>query len=173
MDYVFNIGRTRLYRFPTHANALVMDRSEATTSEVFVSIMEPGEAPPLHQHDDTEQVFYLLQGRGRLEVGGEPGHPDHRAFEVGPGDVVRIPPSTPHRVWCLGDQALKYLTVDCFVGGRPTAEPTWDSHVRVVCDQNGWDTEGIIANAHASAPAHASAGAHTFAGADTSAGAED
>jgi len=143
MDYVFKTDRTRLYRFPTHANALVMDRSQAATSEVFFSIMEPGEAPPLHQHDDTEQVFYVLEGKGRLEVGGEPGHPNHQAFELLPGDIARIPPSTPHRAWCISDRPLRYLVVDCFTGGRPVAEPTWDSHVRVICAQQGWRFEDV------------------------------
>ncbi|MEA3334870.1 MAG: hypothetical protein U9R25_03105 [Chloroflexota bacterium] len=59
MKYVFETEKPRRYRFPTHTNYLVMDRSEATTSEVFIVEIAPGEAPPLHQHDDMEQVFYV------------------------------------------------------------------------------------------------------------------
>ena len=47
MKYVFSTTDTRRYRFPTHTNLLVMDRAEATTSESFITVMEPGEAPPL------------------------------------------------------------------------------------------------------------------------------
>jgi hypothetical protein len=36
-----------------------------------------------------------------------------------------------------------YLSVDCFLGGRPKDEPTWESHLRVVCEQNGWDFGSI------------------------------
>jgi hypothetical protein len=32
-----------------------------------------------------------------------------------------------------------YLAIDCFLGGRPKEEPTWDSHAHVICKQNGWD----------------------------------
>lgn len=139
MRYVFSTTSTTRYRFPTHTNELVMDRADATTSESFVTVMEPGEAPPLHKHDDTEQVFYVLSGRGRLHIG--PDAEDMGPLE--PGDLVRIPPSTWHRVPCVGDEPLRYLVVDCFPGGRPTHEPTWDSHVRVVCAENGWDFDSV------------------------------
>jgi quercetin dioxygenase-like cupin family protein len=134
MQYVFPTTSLRRYRFPTHANDLVMDRAEAATSEVFIVEMAPGEAPPRHRHDDMEQIFYVLAGQGRLEI-GEPVE----SFMIGRGDVVRIPVSTWHTAYCLGDQPLRYLAVDCFIAGRPAAEPTWDDHVRVVCQEQGWD----------------------------------
>jgi mannose-6-phosphate isomerase-like protein (cupin superfamily) len=55
---------TTSYRFPTHTNNLVMDRSESEASEVFVGKVEPGHVPPLHVHHETEQVFYILSGQG-------------------------------------------------------------------------------------------------------------
>jgi mannose-6-phosphate isomerase-like protein (cupin superfamily) len=139
VKYVFDTTRTTLYRFPTHANALVMDRAEATASEAFIAIMEPGEAPPMHVHHDTEQVFYVLEGLGRLEVEGEAD-----GFPVAPGDLVRIPPGKPHRVWCVSEVPLRYLVVDCFPGGRPSAEPSWDDHVRTVCAEQGWTFEDVV-----------------------------
>lgn len=138
MRYVFPTSDYQHYRFPTHTNDLVMDRSEATCSEVFVVVLEPGEAPPRHQHDDTEQVFYILSGAGRLEIGTPPTN-----HAVNVGDVVRIPVSTPHRIFCEGTQPLRYLAIDCFPGGRPKDEPTWDSHARVMCRNNGWDYEAV------------------------------
>lgn len=139
MQYVFSTTQTRRYRFPTHTNELVMDRSEATSSEVFMVELAPGEAPPLHRHDDTEQVFYILQGQGSLEIGRD-GH----QYPVEAGDVVRIPPGTFHRIFCQGDNPLRYLAVDCFPAGRPEAEPTWDAHVAGVCREQGWDYDQIV-----------------------------
>lgn len=138
MRYVFPTREFVHYRFPTHTNDLVMDRSEATCSEVFIVVLEPGEAPPRHKHDDTEQIFFILEGTGRLEAGTPPtSHP------VAPGDVVRIPVGQWHRIFCEGQKPLRYLAVDCFPGGRPAAEPTWDSHVRVMCQNNGWDYASV------------------------------
>ncbi len=139
MNYIFSTEKTKRYRFPTHINDLVMDRSKATSSEVFIVVLSPGESPPLHQHDDTEQIFYVLEGYGRLEIGAE-----GEAYPVSPGDVVRIPPSTLHTIHCLGDTSLRYLTIDCFPAGRPDAEPTWDDHVKTICRQQGWDFEQVI-----------------------------
>lgn len=140
MQYVFPTSKFIHYRFPTHTNDLVMDRSNATTSEVFIVVLEPGEAPPRHKHDDTEQIFYVLEGAGRLEVGTPPS--EHR---VAPGDVVRIPVGEWHRIFCEGNQPLRYLAIDCFPGGRPKDEPTWDSHVQVMCKNNGWNYQEITA----------------------------
>lgn len=139
MDYVFSTTHMKRYRFPTHINDLVMDRSQATASEVFVVELAPGEAPPLHQHDDTEQIFYILEGNGRLEI-----RPDTTPYPVKPGDVVRIPPATLHRIHCVGTAVLRYLAIDCFPNSRPHAEPTWDSHVQTVCREQGWDYESIV-----------------------------
>ena len=36
-----------------------------------------------------------------------------------------------------------YLSIDCFVAGPPAAEPTWDSHVRAMCADNGWDFDAV------------------------------
>lgn len=135
MKYVFSTNDTIRYRFPTHTNDLVMDRSEAETSEAFMVVLEPGEAPPLHLHDDTEQVFYVIRGAGVLHI----GTPEQQQFSVGPGDLVRIPPNTMHRIQCDRSEPMVYLSIDCFVQGRPAAEPTWESHVRALCERNGWD----------------------------------
>ena len=138
--YVFSTKDTIHYRFPTHVNDLVMDRAEAETSEVFVVVLEPGEGPPLHVHHDTEQIFYVLDGAGVLQV-GEVGP----SYPVRAGDVVRIPPHTPHRIECSGDRTLRYLSVDCFLGDRPQDEPTWESHVQTLCTQQGWDIDQVRA----------------------------
>ena len=137
--YVFSTQETTRYRFPTHINDLVMDRSESTTSEAFIVVIEPGGAPPLHVHHDAEQVFYVLEGAGTLQIGQD--NPER--CPVKPGDVVRIPPSTYHQIFCNDAKPLRYLSVDCFVGGRPQEEPTWDSHVKAICRLNDWDYDKV------------------------------
>ncbi len=140
--YVFSTKDSIRYRFPTHTNELVMDRSEAENSEAFLVVLQPGEAPPLHIHHDTEQVFYVLKGAGELLIGPDGA----QRYPVAPGDLARIPPSTHHRILCQSGEPLVYLSVDCFVSGRPQNEPTWDSHVRAICAQNGWDFDKVRAS---------------------------
>jgi len=159
MQFVFSTSQAKRYRFPTHVNDLVVDRADSRTSEVFIVVLEPGEAPPLHKHDDTEQVFYILEGEGILRTGtrlyasgnGVKRQTQFRAkrkplreHAVRTADVIRIPPSVLHSIQCTGEKPLRYLAVDCFVGGRPEAEPTWDSHVKVLCRERGWDYHRVV-----------------------------
>jgi mannose-6-phosphate isomerase-like protein (cupin superfamily) len=138
-QYVFDTRRTVRYRFPTHTNDLIMDRRDAVASEAFFVILEPGEAPPLHVHDDAEQVFYILEGEGRMTVGREAPE----TVELRVGDFVRTPPGTPHAVLATGASRFVYLSIDCFTAGPPSGEPTWDRHVRVMCAEHGWDFDAV------------------------------
>jgi mannose-6-phosphate isomerase-like protein (cupin superfamily) len=139
-QFVFSTDNTRRYLFPTHINDLVIDRANSKFSEVFVVIIAPDEAPLYHKHEDTEQVFYILEGEGVLTIGDE-----RQQFRVIPGDVVRVPLSTLHSVKADKKNTLKYLCIDCF-GEKPVDEPTWDAHVLTVCRTNGWNYNEVIQN---------------------------
>jgi len=137
--FVFSTKDTMRYRFPTHINDLVMNRSEATTTEIFLVVLNPGEAPDIHIHHDVEQIFYMIQGTGTLRI-GEKGT---EKYPVKAGDVIRIPPHTYHSVLCDGKDTVVYLSIDCFLMGCPKDEPTWDSHVRIECAEYGWDFDKV------------------------------
>lgn len=138
-QYVFDTHQAIRYRFPTHTNDLIMDRRDAAASEAFFVILEPGEAPPMHVHEGVEQVFYILEGEGRMTVGRE----DQETVPLRVGDFVRTPPATPHAVLNTGSTRFVYLSIDCFTAGPPAAEPTWDSHVRAMCVEHGWDFDSV------------------------------
>ncbi len=55
-----------------------------------------------HLHRHSEELYFILAGRGRMELG-------ERCFEVGPGDTVCIPPGTRHCIGALGDEELRFL----------------------------------------------------------------
>jgi quercetin dioxygenase-like cupin family protein len=138
-NYVFSTTNLTRYQFPTHVNDLVMDRSEARFSEVFIVIIEPGKAPPMHRHQDTEQIFYVIEGSGLLSIGND----KPREMPVGPGDVIRVPVGEWHSIKADPDTVLKYVAIDCFGSIRNEEEPTWDAHVRVLCKQQGWDYDKV------------------------------
>lgn len=137
--YVYDSREVVRYRFPTHTNDLIMDRRDASASEAFFVILEPGESPPIHVHEDAEQVFFILEGRGELGVG--PDASERYPLKV--GDFVRTPPGVAHSVSCSGSSRLVYLSIDCFTAGPNPAEPTWDSHVHQMCIDNGWDFDAV------------------------------
>ena len=63
----------------------------------------PGAKVPYQTHP-TEQLVHMLQGTMRIWIAEE-------QFDVGPGDVVLIPPSVPHRAESLGPDDAMYLEV--------------------------------------------------------------
>jgi mannose-6-phosphate isomerase-like protein (cupin superfamily) len=137
--YVFDSREVIRYRFPTHTNDLIMDRSDAIASEAFFVILEPGEAPPLHVHPDAEQDFFILEGEGLLTI----GQGSQETYPLHVGDFVRTPPGTHHAVRCTSPGRFVYLSIDCFTAGPTAGEPTWDAHIRAMCAEQGWDFEAV------------------------------
>ena len=75
------------------------------------SRLAPGAAHEPHQHDDHEEVFFIVGGEGAVLLGTE-RHP------VREGDAIYIPIGTPHGL--INDSAdwLDFVAI----GGRPVAQ---------------------------------------------------
>ena len=52
-------------------------------------LIKPGTTNQMHVHDDQEQVYFVLQGGGEIQVGEEKA-------PVSAGDVVFLPAKVPH-----------------------------------------------------------------------------
>jgi mannose-6-phosphate isomerase-like protein (cupin superfamily) len=55
-----------------------------------------------HYHPHTEEIYYILEGHGRMTIGEE-------VHEVGPGDAIAIPPGAIHTIANIGGETLKFL----------------------------------------------------------------
>jgi mannose-6-phosphate isomerase-like protein (cupin superfamily) len=55
-----------------------------------------------HYHAATEEIYYILAGRGRMQVGGD-------SQDVGPGDAIAIPPNQVHTIANTGPTMLTFL----------------------------------------------------------------
>jgi len=64
--------------------------------------LPPGRTTAAHHHVDTEEIYYVLEGRGLMRVGDE-------SREVGVGDAVAIPPGAVHQISNTGSSLLKFL----------------------------------------------------------------
>lgn len=53
-----------------------------------------GAEVPLHQHDTSDEVLYILSGRGRMTAGD-------KQYTVSAGDAVRLPRGLPHGLTVL------------------------------------------------------------------------
>jgi len=67
--------------------------------------IDEGAVVPMHSHDN-EQVTYILEGELRFWIGSEDAEP----IDLGPGEVLHIPPNVPHKALALADT----LDIDVF-----------------------------------------------------------
>ena len=65
----------------------------------------PGVATRWHRLTGTTERYVVIEGRGRVETGRLAPQ------EVGPGDVVIIPPLCPQRITNLGPDDLVFLAI--------------------------------------------------------------
>lgn len=76
------------------ANAPVEKQSLAEAT------LPTGCATDRHYHQRSEEFYYLLEGRGMMEISGE-------EREVGPGDAVLIPAGAWHQIRAI--ESLRFL----------------------------------------------------------------
>lgn len=66
------------------------------------SCLPPGSATLLHRHSQSEELYHITRGIGRMTLGQD-------EFDVQPGDTVCIPPGMPHRIANIGGEMLRLL----------------------------------------------------------------
>lgn len=64
--------------------------------------LAPGQATQRHYHAASEEVYFVLEGAGEVEVDGNSG-------PVRPGDAVPIPAGSRHTMANAGDGPLRFL----------------------------------------------------------------
>ena len=78
----------------------------------------PGGSTTPHHHVKTEEIYYILEGRGRMRVGQE-------TLPVGPGDAIAIPPGVSHQIDNTSAGVLKFLC--CCAPGYEHEDTTLES----------------------------------------------
>jgi mannose-6-phosphate isomerase-like protein (cupin superfamily) len=63
--------------------------------------LAPGQATERHHHRESEEIYFLLEGGGTMELDGE-------ERQVGPGDAVLIPPGAWHTI-AAGPDGARFL----------------------------------------------------------------
>ena len=64
--------------------------------------LPPGAATTAHFHRKTEEIYYILVGRGKMTIGDE-------VRSVGPSDAIAIPPEAVHQIVNDGSTPLVFL----------------------------------------------------------------
>ncbi|HEU5349901.1 MAG TPA: cupin domain-containing protein [Ktedonobacterales bacterium] len=75
---------------------------DSSVSFIWVD-QPPGHGPRLHKHP-YEEIFILLEGRGRYTVGTE-------TLEATAGQIIVVPPNTPHKFINSGEGQLRQIDI--------------------------------------------------------------
>ena len=100
-----------------------------TGSEISVNELPPGVSVPfVHAHKRNEEVYIVVQGKGRFYVDGD-------EFEVGEGSVIRVDPAgarciaadtqSPLRYICIQTEAKSLVQFTEGDGVILETKPTW------------------------------------------------
>jgi mannose-6-phosphate isomerase-like protein (cupin superfamily) len=86
--------------FTTKDGSTIRELHHTQAQSLAEARLEPGHATERHYHVRTEEIYFVLEGGGEIELDGE-----HR--RVDPGDAVLIPPGTWHQITAA--EPLRFL----------------------------------------------------------------
>ena len=83
----------------------LMDAGDLGSRNLSITWVDvpPGAEQHAHSHEDSEQVYVIVRGHGRMQVAGDEEN-------VGEGDLVFIPPATDHGIKNDGEETLVYVS---------------------------------------------------------------
>ena len=77
-------------------------RQACRNQSLAEAVLMPGEQTRLHKHFQTEELYHVTAGTGRMQLGDT-------VFVVGAGDTICIAPGTPHCIANTGEIPLRIL----------------------------------------------------------------
>lgn len=100
-------SRERAIPFTTADGSSIRSLLDLSTAPVrnqslAEATLAPGEATSRHYHGTSEELYYVIEGSGVIEIDGE------RAA-LGHGDAVLIPAGAWHRIEAGPDHPLRFL----------------------------------------------------------------
>lgn len=79
-----------------HRNSCIKQQSLAEAR------LPPGASTTPHYHPKTEEIYYILNGFGRITI-------DNETRDARPGDAIAIPPGAIHTITNPGSETLQFL----------------------------------------------------------------
>jgi mannose-6-phosphate isomerase-like protein (cupin superfamily) len=86
--------------FTTKDGSTIRELHHTAEQSLAEATLEPGQATDRHHHARTEEIYFLLDGEGEMEVDGDRRH-------VTPGDAVLIPAGAWHQI--RAETPLRFL----------------------------------------------------------------
>ncbi len=86
------------------------------------NILEPGAAVGEHVHSRTEEIYFIVAGKGMMKYNGD-------EFEVVPGDLIMTPLNGRHGIVNHGDEPLEFVVVEALPPSIVSALPDYSPSV--------------------------------------------
>jgi mannose-6-phosphate isomerase-like protein (cupin superfamily) len=86
--------------FTTKDGSTIRELHHTQAQSLAEARLQPGQATERHYHERTEEIYFVLEGAGEMELDGE------RRL-VAPGDAVLVPPGARHQITALDE--LRFL----------------------------------------------------------------
>jgi mannose-6-phosphate isomerase-like protein (cupin superfamily) len=100
-----NLEQTRAFvtKDGSEIRELLAHRNSAIRNQSLAEARLPvGGATQEHFHVNTEEIYYITHGAGRIRIEGE-------ERDVQSGDAIAIPPGRRHKLWNTGSEPLRLL----------------------------------------------------------------
>jgi mannose-6-phosphate isomerase-like protein (cupin superfamily) len=79
-----------------HRNSCIRNQTLAEARVAVATSTAP------HRHLKTEEIYYILEGKGLMRIGAE-------TRPIKAGDAIAIPPNELHQITNVGNAILKFL----------------------------------------------------------------
>src|SRR5580658_8370903 len=101
---------------------LLAHRNSAIRKQSLAEARLPaGASTQEHYHIQTEEIYYITHGSGRIRIDGE-------TREVKVGDAIAILPGQKHKLWNTGKETLRLLC---------TCAPAYEHEDTVITEGDG------------------------------------
>ena len=86
--------------FTTKDGSTIRELHHTGAQSLAEATLEPGQSTQRHYHRASEEIYFVLEGEGNLEIDGE-------REQVGPGDAALIPAGAWHEI--VATTPLRFL----------------------------------------------------------------
>lgn len=113
-----------------YASQAVITGDSCGSSALFVNrfTLKAGKSLPGHTHPDSDELYFLLSGRGILTLRGPDVPGGELQTELTPDMAAFIPTGTFHRLENPGEEDIVMLTIWPRFPG-PGSNPIWDARM--------------------------------------------
>lgn len=81
------------------------DRLALTGTEISINRLPAGACVPfVHSHKCNEEVYFVLEGKGRFVIDGE-------SVDLTEGDWIRISPQAKRQLFASSDEGIVYVCI--------------------------------------------------------------